>query len=125
MDKRLVYAKFLEGHSRTKEYVWIGFEELNEGDTIVVDTSYGKQVAIVTRCEPWSEGSKATKCVVGKVNNSKYLKYMAVEALMKDLEKKLAARAKKLQSIALYEMLAKDDPEMRELVDQYKELMNG
>lgn len=77
---------------------------------------------LLRRCPAWQDDSKASKYIVGKVDNAKYENRKKLDELEKELEKKLKARAKKLQSIALYEMLAKDDPEMQELVDRYKQV---
>ena len=123
MEKYLVYARYLDGYNKTTEYMWCGLETFAPGDMIVVDSSNGRGIVEVTRVEPWTDESKATKYVVGKVDNEKYEKHQKAEKLAAELKEKLEARAKKLQSIALYEMLAKDDPEMQELVDQYKQVI--
>lgn len=123
MEKHLVYAKYRNGYSTAKEYVWLGLEDFKAGDLIVVDSSNGWGVVEVTRTEPYVDGNKANKYVIGKVDNAVYEKYIKAEQAAAALKKKLEARAKKLQNLALWEMLAKDDPEMQELVDQYKQVI--
>lgn len=122
MEKYLVYAKYITGYDTVKEYVWVGLERFNTGDMVVVDSRNGLGICQVTKCDSWQDDSKASKYIVGKVDNAKYENRKKLDELEKELEKKLKARAKKLQSIALYEMLAKDDPEMQELVDRYKQV---
>jgi tRNA A37 N6-isopentenylltransferase MiaA len=39
-----------------------------------------------------------------------------------ELKAKMEARAKQLQDIALYQMLAKDDPDMAELLKEYQDI---
>ena len=123
MEKYLVHARYLTGYNRTKEYVWTGFEPFVVGTMIAVESNDTRDLVEVTRVEPFVEGSKASKYVIGKVDTAKYDTYKKTEKLAAELKKKLDARAKKLQSLALYEMLAKDDPEMQELVDQYKAIV--
>lgn len=123
MEKHLVYAKYRNGYNTAKEYVWLGLEDFKAGDLIVVDSSNGWGVVEVTRTEPYVDGNKANKYVIGKVDNAVYEKYIKAEQAAAALKKKLEARAKKLQNLALWEMLAKDDPEMQELVDQYKQVI--
>lgn len=123
MEKYLVYAKYRSEYRTTIDYVWIGLEDFKAGDLLVVDSSNGWGVVKVTRTEPYVDGSKAHKYVIGKVDNAVYEKYIKAEQAAAALKKKLEARAKKLQNLALWEMLAKDDPEMQKLVDQYKQVI--
>lgn len=123
MEKYIVYAKYRNGYNCVKEYAWIGLENFSAGDLIVVDSTNGWGIVEVTRATPWDDSAKATKYVVGKVDNALYEKHAKAKKLEAELKKKLEARAKKLQSIALWEMLAKDDPEMQDLVDQYKQVV--
>lgn len=44
---------------------------------------------------------------------------------MKVLKKQMEERAKKLQDIALFEMLAKDDEDMKALITEYKNILGG
>lgn len=123
MEKEIVYGKHVAGYDNRKEYAWIGFEMFQPGDMVVVDTCNGYAVARVTRCEPWTDGRTAKRYVIGKVDDEQYAQQIQKDKLAASLKKKLDARAKKLQDITLYEMLSEDDPEMQELLDQYKALI--
>ena len=123
MEKYIVYGKYRSGYNCVKEYAWIGLESFSAGDLVVADSTNGWGFVEVTRVTSWDDSVKATKYVVGKVDDAQYKKYAQAKKLEAELKKKLEARAKKLQSIALWEMLAKDDPEMQELVDQYKQVV--
>ena len=60
--------------------------------------------------------------VVSKVYIDDYNSRLECRAKAAELKAKLEARAKQLQDIALYQMLAKDDPDMRELLNEYQSI---
>lgn len=62
--------------------------------------------------------------IVCKIDDTAYKARVEQRKQEKELKAKMAERAKKLQDIVLYETLAKSDPEMQQLLDQYKTL-NG
>lgn len=62
--------------------------------------------------------------IVCKIDDTVYKARVEQRKQEKELKAKMAERAKKLQNIVLYETLAKSDPEMQQLLDQYKTL-NG
>ena len=62
--------------------------------------------------------------VVCKIDDAAYKARVEQRRQAKELKEKMRERAKKLQDLVLYETLAKSDPEMQQLLDQFKEL-NG
>lgn len=62
--------------------------------------------------------------IVCKIDDTAYKARVEQRKQERELKAKMAERAKKLQDIVLYETLAKSDPEMQQLLDQYKTL-NG
>lgn len=103
-------------------------DDLKVGDVVVVDTSRGLQVAKVTTITKLAAGetySKATKWVIQKIDLTEHNARLERERKAAELKKQLEARRKQLEDIAIYEVLAKEDPKMAELLEQYKEVMNG
>lgn len=60
--------------------------------------------------------------IVSKIDDSAYRDRLKSRAEAAKLKKEMEARAKQLQDIALYQMLAKDDPDMAALLQKYQEL---
>ena len=62
--------------------------------------------------------------VVAKVYTGGYDSRVALRAKVAELKAKMQERAKKLQDVALYQMLAKEDTEMAALLQEYQSLPN-
>ena len=62
--------------------------------------------------------------VVAKIDVTDYNTRVQSRAKAAELKAKMQARAKQLQDIALYQMLAKNDPEMEALLNEYQGLPN-
>ena len=60
--------------------------------------------------------------VVAKVDTDRFVARLEARAKAAELKAKMEARAKQLQDIALYQMLAKDDPDMAALLQEYQGL---
>ena len=60
--------------------------------------------------------------IAAKVDMQDYDFRVAARKDAAELKAKMQERAKKLQDIALYQMLAKDDPEMQDLLNRYQNL---
>lgn len=63
-----------------------------------------------------------TREIVVKVDTESYSVRVAARKEAAELKAKMEERAKKLQDIALYQMLAKDDSEMQELLNRFQNL---
>jgi hypothetical protein len=103
-------------------------DDLKVGDMVVVDTVNGLQVAKVSTIIKLAVGEsydKAKKWVVQKIDLAEHNARLEREQKIADLKKQLEARRKMLEDIAIYEMLAKEDPKMSELLNMYKEVLNG
>ena len=104
-------------------YQYANFDlDLKEDDLCVVKTEddrllVAKVVEIVDHpdLEMYRE-------VVAKVYIDGYNSRVECRAKAAELKSKMEARAKQLQDIALYQMLAKDDPDMAALLQEYQGL---
>lgn len=110
---------------RGNVYEYANFEpDLKANDICVVMSAHhglgvAKVVEIVDRND-----LETQREVVAKVYTDKYDRRVENRAKASELKVKMQERAKKLQDIALYQMLAKDDPEMLSLLQEYQSLPN-
>lgn len=96
--------------------------DLKEGDYCVVVNEVGQfMVAKVFEIED-ERDNEMFREVVTKIDATAWEDRLDARAKAADLKAKMEARAKQLQDIALYQMLAKDDPEMAELLQEYQGL---
>lgn len=63
--------------------------------------------------------------VVAKVDMENYDSRRKFRAKAAELKAKMETRAKQLQDIALYQMLAENDPDMAALLNEYKTIPNA
>lgn len=122
----IIGVKFND-YSYSKEYDFkYDKDDLKVGDTVVVDTQHGLQLAKVTTVIKLAVGErydKATKWVVQKVDLTEHEARLEREKKAKEIKKQLEARRKKLEEIAVYQLLAEKDPEMAKLLEEYKAVM--
>ena len=81
----------------------------------------GMSVAVVVSIEDRNDIELAGE-IVTKVNDEQYNERIKRRIKMAELKSKMEARAKQLQDIALYQMLAKDDSDMMNLLNEYQSL---
>ena len=60
--------------------------------------------------------------IVSKVVTDEYYKRVDIRKQAAELKARMQERAKQLQDIALYEMLAENDPYMKKLITEYRSL---
>ena len=88
-----------------------------------IDDQSDLAVAVVEKINNHCDSDTYFNCeVVTKVDDSAYQDRLKSRAEAAKLKKQMEARAKQLQDIALYQMLAKDDPDMAALLEQYQNL---
>ena len=69
-----------------------------------------------------STGEELYNEVISKVDTTDYDARVEAREKAAELKSKMEARAKQLQDIALYQMLAKDDPDMAALLQEYQDI---
>lgn len=97
---------------------------LKEGDLCVVKSAHhglglAKVVEVIV-VDP--RDNQVTREIVAKVDTQDYDNREAVRKEAAELKVKMQERAKKLQDVMLYQMLAKEDPEMQSMLDRYQDL---
>ena len=103
------------------EYVYANFEhDLKVGDLCIVKPAHHDfSLARITEIIPRND-IELTREIVAKVYTDCYDERVASRAKAAELKAKMQERARQLQDIALYQMLAKDDPEMQTLLEEYQ-----
>lgn len=117
-----IKIKFIDDSSPCG-YVYASFEpELKVGDLVVVKPAHHK--IALARVHEILEGTdyETAREVVSKVYTDDYNERVKVRTQVAELKAKMQERARQLQDIALYQMLAKDDPAMQALLNEYQSL---
>ncbi len=122
-------VNFIDGINTEKDYVFALFDnDITVGDKVLVDTNSGYGVAVVIAISTKEDCTVngfmlPTKEVVCKVDftafDNRINKREKVAQLKKDMDKKV----KSLQEIAVFELLAEKSPELKEMLDEYKNLV--
>jgi len=120
-------VKFLkaDGSLETENsvYNYANFDpDLHVGNLCAVMTAHhGMSLAQVVEIKPDND-VPLTREIVARIDPTAY--FMRVEYRKKAaaLKQKMQARAKQLQDISLYKILAAEDPEMKQLLDEYTAL---
>ena len=119
---KAVKIRFIDG-ARTCDYIYASFDDVEVGDLVVVQPAH--HAITLARVEEVMEGAYETcREVVCKVDTSAYDERVRVRVRQSELKAKMQERARQLQDIALYQMLAESDPEMKALVEEYQTVLN-
>lgn len=109
-----------------RDYRCANFDlDIQPGDIVVFapfNTPSDLTVAEVVEINDRDDDSRFDSEIVSKVDDSAYRDRRKSRAEAAKLKKEMEARAKQLQDVALYQMLAKDDPDMAALLQKYLEL---
>lgn len=101
-----------------------GLPELAVGDTVVVVCATGWQVVDVAEVDVTDPEkiARATARVVAWVNTQPYNEHCAKLRRITTVKRKMQLLSKKLEGEALYELMAKMDPRMADLLQEFKAL---
>lgn len=120
---RIADVQFIEGANKTEVYAYACYDaDVNVDDICVVKSAHhGFGIARVVRFREKTD-EVITREIVCVADFHKFEAREEARKKRAELKKTMAKRASALQEIAMYEMLAKDDPEMADLLRNYKEL---
>lgn len=123
---KVALVQFLQGTNTVKGYAFALFDDdIGVDDTVLCDTSHGYGVAKVTDIIPNKEysGVAPTKEIICKVDFSAFEQHRINREKAQELQKEMDKKIKEMQEFALYEMMAAKDPELKEMFENYKQLM--
>lgn len=109
--------------NKPSEYNYANFEQdLRVGDLCVVASAHhGFGLGRVTEIIEQND-IETCREIVAKVDTEYYDHRVTSRKNAAEMKAKMQERAKQLQDIALYQMLAEKDPEMQELLNRYQNL---
>lgn len=121
---KLKYISYNYDGAELSRYVANFDDTLQIGDTCAVnDNIHGMHLAIVIDILPYIDGiNEFASEVIAKIDTAAYDNRVAARKKTAELKAKMAERAKQLQDIALYQMLAKEDPDMAALLKEYQDI---
>lgn len=95
---------------------------LKKYEIVLVPTRYGFGLAVVSDIEVNGNGYSGVKLKVAERIKSKTLDELYKKDRAKDIEKQLKAKVEEMDKVKVYEKYAEDNPEVAELLAQFKEL---
>ena len=127
---RVAKIKFLEGKNTNTEYYYALFDDLiYSGDTVVVMSAHnGMGIAVVIDIveeptPPMLDSCNAGREIIAKFDMYAYEARKENRKKAQELKVQMDKKMKEMQELALYEMMAKDCPELKEMLDAYKGLV--
>ena len=118
-------VRFIEGTNTNTTYRYACYDSsIEPGDICVVKSAHhGLGIARVDSIEPKTD-EVITREIICKADFSAYETREANRKRAAVLKKKMSERANKLNELAMYAMLAKDDPEMQDLLTEFASVSN-
>lgn len=122
---RVAEVQFLEGSNTNQKYNYACYDlSVVEGDICVVKTAHhGFSIAKVTGFITSDE--ELTREIVCKADFTDYNTRVEARKRIAELKDLMNTRAKQLQDVALFKMLAKEDADMAAMINEYDKLVNG
>lgn len=128
MFSNYVKVVFKNGEIRGQnQYEFVNFiEDLQVGDVVLVKLTTnnynGYNVAVATVAQINTKGNAATSYVIERINDSDAQEKMRQFNKKKEIEKKMKILYEKQTSLELYRKIAKENSEMKELLEEYDSL---
>lgn len=122
--KKYASVRFDELHDfgRSKQYQFVtDIQDLKLGDIVVVHTANGYKTAFFIKYDETSVFENP-KWIVQKVDTDSHKVKLERERKARLIKKKMEERRAKLEAIQVYKILAKEDPEMMKLLQEYDKI---
>ena len=125
--KRYVSINFYKKEERksyTINYQFLtDIQNLIEEDVVVVDTASGLQIGYVIGYDEVSRfDDNNVKWVVQRIDLENHKINLERQEKLRILKQKMENRRKKLEEIQIYEILSKEDPDMKDLLDEFNKM---
>ena len=125
MDKNYhsVIINFISGANTDVPYTYAAYEDYAEGDYVVVHTGHhGMTIAKVKAMGTEDDKVEYGREIICKIDMTAYNDRKARAKRKAELKGKMEAKVKELQETAIFEMLAKEDAGLAEMLKEFKEL---
>ena len=126
-DFKVAKIKFLNGTNNYAEYEYAMFDDYEVGDTVVVASAHhGLGIAQISAIITKEQATTKTfeREIVSKVDMEAYEERKKNRNRRNELKEKMDKRFNELNKIALFEMMAEKDPELKSMLEEYKNLTN-
>lgn len=123
MNYIMVKAKYLDSSISKRDLIFAAYEPYEVNDYVVVNSGHhGFVVAQVTAVENVEGSVQYGREIICKVDMTAYNDRKARAKRKAELKSKMEAKVKELQETAIFEMLAKEDAGLAEMLKEFKEL---
>lgn len=125
MDKNYhpVIINFVSGSNTNVPYTYAAYEDYNEDDYVVVHTGHhGMTIAKVKTIGKEDDKVEYGREIICKIDMTAYNERKARAKRKAELKGKMEVKVKELQETAIFEMLAKEDAGLAEMLKEFKEL---
>lgn len=125
-DFKVAKIKFLEGSNTTTTYEYALFDDYDVGTYVVVKSAHhgfgvAKIVEIISKEQATTK--KFEREIVTAFDMETYETRKKNRAKIQELNNRMDKRFQELNKIALFEMMAEKDDELKGMLDEYKSLM--
>ena len=123
---KVAKVKFLSGSNTNSEYEYAMFDDCQVGDTVVVMSAHnGLGIAKISAIIDKDKAStkKFEREVVAKVDMEPWETRKKNRAKMQELNNRMEKRVQELNKLAVFEMMAAKDESLKEMLEEYKGLM--
>ena len=122
-DFKVANVKFLNGANTSCEYEYAMFDDYEVGDTVVVASAHhglgiAKISSIITKDQAATKNFERE--IVSKVDMETYETRKKNRNRVNELKAKMDKRFNELNKIALFEIMAEKDPELKNMLEEYK-----
>ena len=124
--------KFIEGTNTNREYYYACYDDsISINDYVVVKSAnHGMGIARVVDMlcnsditQLMLDHCNAGREIISKFDMSAYEERVEKRKKAKQLKADMNKKMKEMQELAMFEMMAKENPELKEMLDAYKELI--
>lgn len=127
---KVAAIKFLDGTNTDKEYFYALYDnDILVGDMVVVKTGHhGFALAEVSAVREPFQDLDLVKCgreIVSKVDTTKYTARCEKAKYIYELKVGMQKKANAYQQLAMYRMIAENDPEMMQMLTEYENLLKS
>ena len=125
-DFKVAKIQFLEGSNTTITYEYALFDDYEVGTYVVVKSAHhGFGVAKIVDIIPKEQAAtkKFEREIVTAFDMETYETRKKNRAKIQELNNRMDKRFHELNKLALFEMMAEKDPELKNMLDEYKSLM--
>lgn len=125
---KVVKIEFLDRAYEINYRMYEDGYEYHEGDVVVVKFArHGLGIAKIKQIFEGvtNQSAENGREIVCPVDMSKYTERESKATKIASLKNQMDKKVKELQGVALYELMAKNCPELQEMLDEYKHLINN